>query len=796
MVTKTELSIDDWFAVSRDAANVEHAGLYFIGTFDTRITFYSQQVRALRLAQALEEKGLIAANDRVAVIGSGAAGLTAALALAVIGRDVTLYDPAENILQLQSASPRLLHPHIYEWPKLGSLDDDAGIPLLNWSAGNGAVVCRSLKASFAAASARLPKLQFKRRHSLRAIDKIENGWRLTLDHNGACEQRDFQHVIFAMGFGDELPCGVSVPTDYWRPSGVGTAADEQHAGTRYLVSGSGDGGLTETLGLLVKDFEHLKFTREFLEMFPGDTLRAAAEQAFAGLGRGDDVEPTLEAHLLPLLKTAGILDRLEPRLRTDRTLTINAMGPLFEAGKAAQLNQCMVFAVLATASKMSIAVTRSAGRISDVKHAGQALQVEGIVADGNPVDATYKHVILRHGPNRKGRFGPIDAVFEAFKTYMSTLLQDRPELADPPVLDAETYDFFAKRAVDLLYDPVDRPARTAQLQQHGATIVIAVDKATHVTTERGASTLAVVADKCERLLTSFTIRIDALPKQVPFAADLLRISRASKGKIHIAAEDSVHAEWAALDAEILKASPEPSNFAPTPLIASSLPELVDACLIRLLDAMVTSAVAIQTCPTVGPIDPVLAVEISKTWSAWRAELEADSLLRAGFLRWLANVDQSKENSWDGSHADLKDFASALIMMVATHLGERLRPASSSHGNLEFAENGVALGSGCKFVGAEPIAEWTDPDQWGADALILSGSSEIQISDMPLGTISDGGTIANGVTQGKQIRPAVIQNNRQWRGRLAGPFDQWKAAVAEEFMMFRQRQDKELEEVTK
>ncbi|PZP59551.1 MAG: hypothetical protein DI604_32185, partial [Delftia acidovorans] len=91
-------------------------GLYFVGTFDRRITFYSQQVRALRLARAMREAGKIEANDSVAVVGAGAAGVTMALALALLDCRVTLFDPADEVLQLQSDSPRLLHPHIYEWP--------------------------------------------------------------------------------------------------------------------------------------------------------------------------------------------------------------------------------------------------------------------------------------------------------------------------------------------------------------------------------------------------------------------------------------------------------------------------------------------------------------------------------------------------------------------------------------------------------------------------------------------------------------------------------------------------------
>lgn len=157
---------DDWLASSHDPTDTKNAGLYFVGPFEGRITFYSQQVRALRLADALNRSGQLTPQQRVAVVGAGAAGVTIALAIALIGNDVTLYDPADKVLQLQSASPRLLHPHIYEWPRLGSLNDHAGLPFLDWSADSGNRVCAELQASFEAARTRLANLRFENRIAL------------------------------------------------------------------------------------------------------------------------------------------------------------------------------------------------------------------------------------------------------------------------------------------------------------------------------------------------------------------------------------------------------------------------------------------------------------------------------------------------------------------------------------------------------------------------------------------------------------------------------------------------------
>ena len=72
-------------AVLLDVARIPgRERLYFVGPFCPRITFYSQQVRALQLAHALHAQHLIGTNETVAVVGAGAAGITLATALALL----------------------------------------------------------------------------------------------------------------------------------------------------------------------------------------------------------------------------------------------------------------------------------------------------------------------------------------------------------------------------------------------------------------------------------------------------------------------------------------------------------------------------------------------------------------------------------------------------------------------------------------------------------------------------------------------------------------------------------------
>lgn len=142
-MTLTVGEFEEWIARTESP---HFRGLHFLGIADQRITFYSQQVRALHLIHALEKSGRMSRGDNVAVIGGGAAGVTAATAAALAGCHVALIEQTTGLFFLQGGSKRLLHPHIYEWPARGSLEVDAVLPVLGWHAGHGRDVIRTIQA--------------------------------------------------------------------------------------------------------------------------------------------------------------------------------------------------------------------------------------------------------------------------------------------------------------------------------------------------------------------------------------------------------------------------------------------------------------------------------------------------------------------------------------------------------------------------------------------------------------------------------------------------------------------------
>src|SRR5271155_5680130 len=107
----------DWESLLRRFSVPSFPGVYVLGCFARYQTLYSQQVRALNLIAAMCETGHLRQGTRLAVVGAGAAGLTAAAAGAYRGASVTLLEQLEGPMEIQRNNrQRWLHPRIYDWP--------------------------------------------------------------------------------------------------------------------------------------------------------------------------------------------------------------------------------------------------------------------------------------------------------------------------------------------------------------------------------------------------------------------------------------------------------------------------------------------------------------------------------------------------------------------------------------------------------------------------------------------------------------------------------------------------------
>jgi hypothetical protein len=112
---------------------------FVLGTFERGVTVYRQQIRALNLIHAFVdassgENKVIAPGSRVAVIGGGAFGITAAAALAYANFQTTLFERQQFLLPLQrGCTTRWIHPTFYDWPDASSERETARLPILDWA---------------------------------------------------------------------------------------------------------------------------------------------------------------------------------------------------------------------------------------------------------------------------------------------------------------------------------------------------------------------------------------------------------------------------------------------------------------------------------------------------------------------------------------------------------------------------------------------------------------------------------------------------------------------------------------
>jgi hypothetical protein len=252
--------------------------LYSIGTLHSGVTVLSQQTRALNLAWAFVETGLVdcivptrksGKPKSIAVIGGGFAGLTFAAGLLAKQANVkiTLFEERDTLLPLQHGSDsRWLHPQIYNWPGPRSEMNVAMLPVLNWTAARASDVAVQIMAEWKAVidkSITPVRLYCNSRHL--QIKEASN--RLAVEWVG--EQREardattekdaqgqttgssevFDEIVMAIGFGLERDNAVS----YWRNEQIGQPSLDQMR-KAFIVSGQGDGAMIDLLRLCVSQY--------------------------------------------------------------------------------------------------------------------------------------------------------------------------------------------------------------------------------------------------------------------------------------------------------------------------------------------------------------------------------------------------------------------------------------------------------------------------------------------------------------------------------------------------------------
>lgn len=367
--------------------------LYHIGLFDSGVTIYKQQRRALNLAWSLIQSNAFPdpPNPRknTVVIGAGFAGVTFAASLIRkrVNTAITLLERADTILPLQyGCHTRWVHPRIYDWPLEGSDNKDADLPVLNWRAGSAAEVADAVRDGWSQIVSALEKtknhptslrvycnIKHIRVHPIDNAIQVEYVGELRNSANpslppvlsrkeaGELPARvppslpgrtgrtiDTDCVIFATGFGVERDHEFS----YWRNDTLSQPRLVQARET-YIVSGGGDSALIDLLRLRIADFRQ---DRILLDLF--EENQEVVDRLRDELTELGDKPVTAEwfAKQLPENDTTqhltkqvnDVLNRLSVRLRNDTRVILHRQPTsefraIFENPGASFQNRLLVF---------------------------------------------------------------------------------------------------------------------------------------------------------------------------------------------------------------------------------------------------------------------------------------------------------------------------------------------------------------------------------------------------------------------------------------------------------------------
>src|SRR5262249_24374524 len=147
--------------------------------------------------------------------------------------------------------------------------DQANLPVLSWSANTTKVVFDHMRATWNSLLDEpepliTPRFNVNLTELLLSVKDQPDHRPLASWEDGllaASSQVDV--VILAVGFGTERK-GIDGATAYWDDDLLDKAHDQ--AGKRWLVSGSGDGGLTDLMRLCIKQFNHKEVPEAFSKL--------------------------------------------------------------------------------------------------------------------------------------------------------------------------------------------------------------------------------------------------------------------------------------------------------------------------------------------------------------------------------------------------------------------------------------------------------------------------------------------------------------------------------------------------
>lgn len=417
---RTDSRLDaNWHDLLKLLGCQAHPNLFLLGCFARHVTFYSQQIRAYNLVDALCNTGRLTSGDAIAVVGAGLAGLSTTAAALARGLKVHLFErnnsPGTDIgkMPLQvDTQKRWIDPFIYDWPftphRGATQDSDkifAAVPYLDWHADT----ADNVRAQIIEGFNRIVNANASR-FSAYHQDVTEADFDLTDRHciKVAVRRNATKAVVrcavLAIGFGVET----EPSWRYWTDDGL--SSDEAN-GKRYLISGYGDGALTDAMRLTIANFKHRDVIAAFQAQKP--ELANLIDKISAA---GADDSMSFVAAAMELAQRAPLLEDRLPRRNTDVLLT-GSPNRVFN-GSSSILNR-LIIAWLLHESRLSLLdcrineqdIRRNTPQLPQfirwdsnhriVRPQAWSLESGKFVPRPYRKKAQFDQIIVRHGPGRR-----------------------------------------------------------------------------------------------------------------------------------------------------------------------------------------------------------------------------------------------------------------------------------------------------------------------------------------------------------------------------------------------------------
>lgn len=247
---------------------ISNTNAYALGVFQPGITVYNQQLRSLNILHAMVQTNTITANDKIAVIGGGIAGLTFAAGALKLGFSIDLFERSQILIPYQyGCETRRIHPHFYSWPESLTEYPYCDLPLFNWSHETASTVAKNIYDTFRAiAIDNSTKYKEYRGTKLGKADITWGKSKTTIEFDSGKGQRinSYNKVIVATGFGIEKRIELDIKSpakqttttclSYWRNDDFEQASLTNDLTTTYVISGTGDGALMDLFRLKLRGF--------------------------------------------------------------------------------------------------------------------------------------------------------------------------------------------------------------------------------------------------------------------------------------------------------------------------------------------------------------------------------------------------------------------------------------------------------------------------------------------------------------------------------------------------------------